>query len=41
MRYYSFQNILKVIGFDYEFDKKNKEYPFNRGKDNTLRKWIY
>ena len=24
-KYYGFQDILRVIGFDYEFDKKNKE----------------
>ena len=23
-KYYGFQDILRVIGFDYEFDKKNK-----------------
>lgn len=38
-KYYGFQDILKVIGFDYEFDKKNREYPFNRGKDNIYFSW--
>ena len=38
-KYYVFQDILRVIGFDYEFDKKNKEYPFSRGKDNVYFSW--
>ena len=38
-KYYSFQDILKVLGFDYEFDKKNKKYPFSKGKDNIYFSW--
>ena len=36
MKYYSFQEILKFLGFDYEFEKKNRKYPFNRGKEVTF-----
>lgn len=38
-KYYNFQDILKFLSFDYEFDKKNKEYPFNRGKGNVYFSW--
>ena len=40
VKYYSFQDILKFLSFDYEFDKKNnKIYPFNRGKENVHFSW--
>ena len=38
-KYYSFQDILKFLNFDYEFEKKNKEYPFSRGKENVEFSW--
>lgn len=38
-KYYNFQEILKFLGFDYEFDTKNKIYPFNRGKENVHLSW--
>lgn len=37
--YYSFQDILKFLNFDYEFDRKNKEYPFYKGKENVEFSW--
>ena len=39
MKYYSFQEILKFLGFDYEFEKKNRKYPFNRGKEEVTFSW--
>lgn len=38
-KYYNFQDILKFLGFDYEFEKKDKQYPFHRGKDNVHFSW--
>lgn len=38
-KYYNFQEILKILGFDYEFNKQNKTYPFNRGKENVYFSW--
>ena len=39
-KYYNFQNIMKFLGFDYNFDKSNnKGYPFSRGKDNVEFGW--
>lgn len=38
-RYYNFQDILKFLGFDYEFDRAVKIYPFNRGKENVYFSW--
>ncbi len=38
-RCYTFQNILNFFGFDIEFNKKDKQYPFNRGKDNIYFSW--
>lgn len=38
--YYSFQDILKFLGIDYEFERKEKkEYPFNREKENVTFSW--
>lgn len=40
VKYYSFQDILKFLSFDYEFEKKNnKIYPFHRGKENVYFSW--
>ena len=39
MSYYSFQEILKFLGFDYEFEKKNRKYPFNRGEEEVTFAW--
>ena len=38
-KYYSFQEILKFLGFDYEFEKKNRKYTFNRGKEEVTCTW--
>ena len=38
-KYYSFQDILKFLSFDYEFEKKNREYPFHKGKENIEFSW--
>lgn len=39
LKYYNFQDILKFIGVDYEFEKEHREYPFNRGKENVVFSW--
>lgn len=38
-KYYGFQDILKFLNFDYEFEKSNTKYPFNRGKNNVQFSW--
>lgn len=38
-KYYSFKDILRFLSFDYEFEKKNKEYPFHKGKENVTFSW--
>ena len=38
-KYYSFQKILKFLNFDYEFEKGNRKYPFNRGKEEVTFSW--
>ena len=38
-KYCSFQNILKFLSFDYEFEKQNRKYPFNRGKEEVTFSW--
>lgn len=38
-KYYGFQEILKFLSFEYEFDKPNRYYPFNRGKENVVFSW--
>jgi len=39
-KYYNFQDILKFLSFDWEFDKENnKKYPFNKGKENVTFSW--
>lgn len=38
-KYYSFQKILKFLSFDYEFEKQNRKYPFNRGKEEVIFSW--
>lgn len=38
-KYYSFQDILRFIGIDYQFEKEHKEYPFHRGKDKVVFGW--
>lgn len=40
MKYYNFQDIMKFLSFDYNFDKSNnKGYPFNRSKENVEFGW--
>lgn len=39
LKYYTFQDILKFLSFDYEFEKKVPCYPFNRGKENVEFSW--
>src|SRR5574344_1530196 len=38
-KYYGFQDILKFLSFEYEFDKPNRYYPFNRGRENVMFSW--
>ena len=38
-KYYSFQSILKFLSFEYEFEKQNRKYPFNRGKEEVTFSW--
>lgn len=38
-KYYNFQDILKFLSFDYEFKKKDREYPFHKGKDKVTFSW--
>ena len=38
-KYYGFQDILKFLSFDYEFEKPNAKYPFSRGKENVVFSW--
>lgn len=33
-KYYNFQDILKILNIDHEFDI-NKKFPFNKGKENV------
>lgn len=37
-KYYSFQEILKFLGFDYEFEHKNN-YPFTKNKEDVIFSW--
>lgn len=39
MKFYSFKNILKWLGFNYQFDMENPKYPFNKGRDNVEFYW--
>ena len=38
-KYYDFKEILKFLGFDYEFEKEHPQYPFSRGRDNVVFSW--
>lgn len=38
-KYYNFQDILKFIGFDYEFNKEKRKFPFWRGKESVVFSW--
>ncbi len=38
-KYYSAEQILRFLGLDYEFEKKNRDYPFNRGFENVELQW--
>lgn len=38
-KYYNFKEILEFIGLDYEFEKANNVYPFNRKKDEIMFSW--
>lgn len=38
-KYYNFNEILKFIGIDYEFDQKSRKYPFTKGVDNVSFSW--
>jgi hypothetical protein len=37
-KYYNFQEILKFLNFDYEFEKKDR-YPFNAKKEDVTFSW--
>ena len=42
-KYYNFEDVLKFLGFDYEFDNDNKtfpsKYPFHLGRDKVEFSW--
>lgn len=38
-KYYNFNGILKFLSFDWEFEKNDKRYPFNRGRDAVTFSW--
>lgn len=37
--YYCFQDILKFLSFDYEFENSKRVYPFCKGKENVTFSW--
>lgn len=39
LKYYTFQDILEFLSFNFEFEKKNPRYPFNNGKENVEFSW--
>lgn len=38
-KHYSFQDILEFLGFDYEFNKEEDQYPFNRNREDIYFSW--
>lgn len=38
-KYYNFKDILKFLSFDWEFEKTDRRYPFNRGRDSVTFSW--
>ena len=38
-KYYNFKDILKFLSFDWEFEKTDRKYPFNRGRDVVTFSW--
>lgn len=38
-KYYTLQKILNFIGFDFEFERSDKKYPFNMGKECIEFSW--
>ena len=38
-KFYSFQDILKFLSFDYKFETKSYGYPFNRKKEDVTFSW--
>ena len=38
-KYYGFKDILKFLSFDYEFEKPNRHFPFNRDRDDVTFSW--
>ena len=38
-KYYNFKDILKFLSFDWEFEKTDRRYPFNRGRDVVTFSW--
>ena len=39
IKYYGFKDILKFLSFDYEFEKTNRHFPFNRDRDDVTFSW--
>lgn len=39
LKYYNFKEILRFIGFDYQFERDHPQYPFTKGKDNVVFSW--
>lgn len=35
----TFQDILSLLSFDYQFDRPNAVYPFSRGRENVTFSW--
>ena len=38
-KYFVLDDILDWLGFEYHFNDKKPEYPFNRGKENVVFSW--
>lgn len=38
-KYYNFQDILRFLGIEREFESKEKRYPFNMGKEKVEFSW--
>ena len=39
LKYYSFQDILKFLSFDHEFERKDRKYPFNKSREKVEFSW--
>ena len=39
LKHYSFQDILKFLSFDHEFERKDRKYPFNKSREKVEFSW--